>query len=289
MSKNSHLTLYITTQGFNPEDFKIMAKGKLKIPLTLPLKLGDHHAYEVNGVDGTILRENGGISKKKYKNDPNLEEVRANGSEFGGASTMASSIRRALITIEHLKDFNYFNKLRTISEKIRSFDESNLQGERSVTLTKYKSMLQGFDLNDKNIFAFVVKSLPSCVISREDLTATINFTDLYPKITLMNPWELPVYRFYFCMAVVKDKRYTKYGYQDENDAIRFSNACQKTGWLSYQENFSASELKLKFNDNSIIDESCTLVVAVGIEFGKLMSFTEVKTQNAGCAKIVGVG
>ena len=146
-----------------------MAKIKLNFPLTN--SLGDHSMYLMHGVEKTILRAKGGPNLRQVRTMPKLEKMRNNGSEFGGASKLAGSIRRTLYAVNALADFNYSGSLRAIAKSIQKMDTTSRHGQRDLLLSQYANMINGFNLTKKNPFDTIVTTSPTTTISRDQYKA----------------------------------------------------------------------------------------------------------------------
>jgi hypothetical protein len=265
-----------------------MAKVKLNFPLTN--SLGDHSLYQMHGVDKTILRSKGGPTADQYNTLPQFETTRGNCTEFGGASKMAGNIRRALYAVKHLADFNFKSALLTIAQDIQTYDVLNFAGKRAITLSRYQAMIKGFNLNKENVFDAVVNASPAFSITRNELKANLQFPDLYPGSNFANPNKLPVYRFIISLGVVADMVWTSTGYIQQNEAVKFNPVQITTAWLSALQVFPATAFELQLRDDTVFDDSCTLVLAIGIEFGSGGRNGVVKgVKYAGCAKVLGMG
>ena len=264
-----------------------MAKVKLNLPLTN--SLGDLSIYKMHGVDKTIIRSKGGPTVEQYNTLPQFETTRENCSEFGGASKLAGSIRRGLYAVNHLADFNFKYALLNISRDIQKFDVINPPGQRSITLSRYPSMIKGFNLNKENVFDSVVNASPAFSIDRNNLKANLQFPYLFPGSNFSNLKKLPMYRFIISLGVVADMVWTSNGYVQQNEAVKFNPAQVTTAWLSAMEVFTARGFELQLREETVFDNSCTLVLAIGIEFGSAGKNGIVKgVKYAGCAKVLGV-
>src|SRR5437660_871350 len=107
-----------------------MAKVSFDFPMSN--KLGDYSIYRMKGSKKFIIRSKGGASKRKIKTAPEFEDTRQNNKEFGGRSTTASNIRKVLIRVNHLADYNFINGLRSLANDIQKMDVINQLGQRCL-------------------------------------------------------------------------------------------------------------------------------------------------------------
>lgn len=265
-----------------------MAKIKLNFPITN--SLGDHSMYKMHGVEKTILRGKGGPNRRQVRLYPQLEKMRNNGSEFSGASKMAGSIRRALYAVNHLADFNCSTSLTAIALGLRNYDVTSLHGQRRFLLSQYASMLQGFNLNKEIPFDKMVMASPAYKIFRDAYRAELSFCELFQESNLMNPKGLGYYNIIASLAIATDMVWTKNGYVPKNNDISFHPVQESTGWISTQQGLPPTTFNLQLPANNIIDETCTLILALGIDFGYATGNGEVQSvKYAGSAKILAVG
>ena len=269
-----------------------MAKAKITLPLTS--SLGDYSLYKMHGVDKMILRQKGGVSKHQYNTLPKYEVIRQNGKEFGGASRMASGIKAAMIYVDRLADYNYISSLVTLAKHLQTNDKVHARGFRSLLLSGQPGIIKGFSLNKKNCFDSVVSSSPLFSIDREKVVATVQFPELLPGLNLQNPKDLPMFKLIISLGVVDDLVRGAKQYKTINDNSGYCRNLKATPWHSYSKSLPATMLRVDLQNelHSLEDfnDHCTLVLAVGIEFG-VMDRNGIVTgvKYAGSAKVLEVG
>ena len=166
-------------------------------------------------------------------------------------------------------------------------DLDNPHGTRSILFSKYKSILEGFNLNHAHPFDSVITQPISSEIKRSDCSATIQIAPLYPKINFMNPWKLPKYRFTLALGLIPDLIKGEKGYNPVNALMKFSPEQSSSDWMDPDQISPPLLLGIKLSNSTILDDSGTLVLSVGIEFQRALSGYMLRPPKPlGCAKLL---
>ena len=265
-----------------------MAKVTMNLPLTNAL--GDFSLYQMEGVPKLIIRAKGGPTKDQIANEPQFERLRNSQSEFSGAGKAIGMIMDTTRGLNHLADHAFGGMLTKICRLIQTKDTVADPGKRPILFSKYGKMLEGMNFNDRKPIDSVLKHLPDFTISRDEHKATVYFTELFPGVNLLNPWNHPLYRLLVSFGVLQDMVLTKRGYEVTNRGIIMNKAHVITDWHSSNTPLAASILELTLPNNTILDANSSLVLSVGIEFGRMISNSvSERVKKAGCGKIIGIG
>ena len=264
-----------------------MAKASLNFPISS--KLGNYSVYTMKGVDKVILRSKGGPSSEQIESDPAFAFMRQNMSEFGGCGKASARVMDVCYGIKHLADYNFSGTITKVCKIIMKTD-SGITGTRAILFSKYGGLLEGFNLNKVNTFDAVVRQSPTVIFSRTDLKATLEFPDYYPDVNFITPWKFPIYRFIIVFGIIPDMIFNGKGYAPANSQMTFNPMQYRTDWI----NTSVQNLKfsheIRLEDGTILDDTGTLAVSVGIEFGRVITNSIIEpVKYAGCGKILGVG
>ena len=156
-----------------------------------------------------------------------------------------------------MADFNLNGELTKILMYIKKQDLVGDVNERGVYITRNKRMLEGFSTSRKAPFDAIVKTPVIYSVIRDELRAVVEFPELQQGINY-SPGEYSYYPVQY-----------------------------RTEWSKPGVGFLPVELKLC--PSIIIDDSCTIVLSVGIEFGNAYLngiIEEVKYMSGG--KILGL-
>ena len=265
-----------------------MAKAALNFPFSN--SLGDYSAYKMKGSDKIILRAKGGASKIKIKTDPAFERVRRNNAEFAGCSKAVSYIQRAFHGIRHLSDHNITGSLVKISKIIQKLDTENNHGERSILFSRHKNILGGLNFNNHPGFDAVVNLSPGFVFSRSAYRVSLLFPELFPGINLHCPANVTHYRFISVLGIIPDVVYSGDGYMQASEAIRYNPVSYMSDWYKTDAVSPEKVVEISLAGDSYLDDSGSLIVSVGIEFGRMVTNTLIEpVKHSGCAKVLGLG
>lgn len=265
-----------------------MAKASPNIPGNTPpsFKMEGYSVYTTrNGK--TIIRAKGGPSGKELKTSPAYATTRNNNSEFGGASTAASLLGEALVSIKHLNDDNIQGALTGLIKSIFELDPG-VPGSRPVVFSRAKHLIEGFQLNNTNNFDSVLKTPVTFSIDRTEHLAVLQLPQLSPGRNFTSPWAYPFFRFRINLGIVRDMTLMEgFGYKPILEDVMGYTGTFDTEWYPSSTQIIGQEVGLQILD-AVFDESCHLVLSIGIEFAT-MAYGKIKpVRNAGCAKILGM-
>lgn len=249
--------------------------------------IGGLSAYNLPGVDGTVLRTKGGGDKKKILTAASCKLTRQNAAEYGACGKMGGSIRRSMLPMVPLADHNFVSNLNALAKIIQLLDTEGHRGERSIALSGRKEYLRGFSLNKNTAFESIVRHPLEYQIDRGAGKAVVLLPELMQGVNLMTSRQYPVFRFLVNLGCVADRTFGLKGYLNEED---MESCCFYTGWHHTQALFEAREVLVELKDPSAIGDTTTLILSVGIQMGTPVSDLVVNpAKHGGCAKIIGVG
>ena len=246
-------------------------------------------AYRMRGSDQIILRKKGGATKAKIKMHPNFALTRQNNAEFGGCSRAGTAIRRAISPVIQLAETRIVGQLNALTRVILALDPVNARGERSISFSQHRQLLEGYCLNRQLFFNTVVRNPVGCAIFRETGSANILIPGLVPGVNLYTPPQYHMYRFIMVLGVVPDMVYKSTGYEPAAP-VKYHPANIKTDWYPVKEPQGEQSFDLQLDHFTTLAATHTLVLAMGIEFGYPVSNTIISpVKHAGTAAILATG
>lgn len=119
--------------------------AKQKGPLKVKGSLGDLTFYKSQ--DGYLIRERGGIDKKRIASDPAFQRTRENNSEFGRAGKAGQLFRKAFNTLlVNSADNRMTSRLHKLMVKVIQTDLVSGRGMRNV-IDGEAELLKDFEFN----------------------------------------------------------------------------------------------------------------------------------------------
>jgi len=246
--------------------------------------------YTRKGSDKVFVRTKGGPSKNKIKRNPEFANVRRNNREFGGCSTMSHNIRYSFYGLHHVADYNLSSTLCSLCKTIQKLDTDGVWGERSIRLSKYRSLLSGFEFNRINRFSSIFRIMPVWNIDRYTQQCIMNIPAFDCSYGLQLPGQYSSFRLVVVLGVVSDLQInaSKSRYEPTHgDKIRnFSRA--ETPWFSTKASIQEQQLIVKIKDlPELFKDDDTLVLSIAIEFGTLDALgNQIPLKNAGAGMIL---
>lgn len=252
--------------------------------------------YTKRGSDKVIMRSKGGPSKQRIATGHEFEKLRDHQKEWGACVLFAKQMKQALGSSYAMADYNLAPVMTGIGKKLMKLDTVNKVGERRLYLTSYRQALEGFDMNKAYPLTTVLRVLPTAVINREELSASVTFPRIVTQKDLLNVQNLPYFRLRVTLGAISDLGFDPQNlfnnYSPLNPILHGISALRDTKWLPANNLLEACTLDVEFNKElrQELSENVTLLVSVAIEFGQVGfggQITEVK--YAGCGKIILAG
>jgi hypothetical protein len=249
--------------------------------------------YTRKGSDEVFVRTKGGASKNSIKRRPELVNIRKSNLEFGGCSKMSKEIRQTFSSIAHVADYNLSSVLNSLAKNIQKADTVNPVGERSISLSAYKSYLNGFDFNKTYRFDSVLRVPLQWDIERQTQQATVDIPDFACSFGLYLPGNYSLFRIGITLGIATDLKLNdnKSGYEPTQPKLNLGHQQRFTTWYSTQASVPQQQLELTIPDNGeLFTDNDTLILCVAIEFGTLDAFgNPTPLKHGGAGKILGVG
>lgn len=251
--------------------------------------LGELSGYTRSGSQKSFIRAKGGASKEKMKTDPALELTRQNASEFGGCGKAAGSVRQALAPVSHLKapGFNINPTITRMTKAIQLLDEEGERGKRSIRFSRYKELLEGFNLHPQSPLNNVLTTQIICSIDRDAGVARISIPQLYSGINLLLPWPEQAFRFIIHVGVVPDMEYGSLGYQSVSLSKLPYAPTVYTAWQFVNKVYDGADFTIAIQNREALLPNHTILLSAGIEMGVAISDNFIMpVKKKGCARIL---
>lgn len=247
--------------------------------------------YKRKDLDKIIVRTKGGATKDQIKNRSSFINTRRINKEWEGVTGMTRDIRRNIYVLKHLADYNFTGALNSLGKKMEYADTKNGWGKRSVLLSQCHYMLEGFNLNKRIVFDTVLRQPIECVIDRESNTVQLSIPAIHPAINFVNPGKNPLYRFVLMAGFVSDLIYNekRKEYLSATEAVPAS-VFTCTDWVSVKKEMEAQQILLQTSETFVLEESVSIIVTVGIEFGIPVEDGSIRyVPYSGSAKVLKMG
>lgn len=249
--------------------------------------------YTRRGSDKVIMRSKGGPSKQRMATGQEFEKLRNHQKEWGACVLFAKQIKHALGSSYALADYNLAPVMTGIGKRLMKLDTVNPIGERRLYLTSYRQALEGFDMNKNYPLNTVLRVLPTGIINREELSATVSFPRIVTEKDILNVRNLPYFRLRMTLGVISDIGFDPQNlfnnYSPLNPMLHGISALSDTDWMPANNLIESCTLHVGLNKElrQELSENVTLLLSVAIEFGEVGfggQITEVK--YAGCGKVI---
>lgn len=167
--------------------------------------IGGISFYQSGGED--LARTATGPSKERIATDPAFVRTRENNAEFGGSATAAKAIRLALLTpLQTMSDAKLAARLTKMFKEINA-RSTGIRGQRPVTLSANRIVLENLEFNSKASFSSVFNA-PFTVTNNAGRTqGTITIPNFVPSTLIQAPTGATHFRLMSAIGVVSDYVY----------------------------------------------------------------------------------
>jgi hypothetical protein len=251
--------------------------GKLTNGLQFTGTVGGYTAYKRKGSDEIYIRKRREKSGKSGDQLP--PRVQENNSEFANCGRAAGCIRRSMLYVQHLADYNFTADLTSLATEVKVLDQVSARGQRNVFISSHPEYFAGFNLNKKKTFDSIIRHPLKYSIDADAGTANVQIPRLMQGVSLFLPWPVPQYQVIMNLGLVADQLYDA----KKNDE-RYSAPCAMatTGWIFSHQPYEGQsfELVLPLPEKNPANTGLSYVLSIGIE----MEITSLK-QSGGVSKV----
>ena len=245
-------------------------------------------AYKMRGSDRIIIRMKGGSSKEQIKTHPNFASVRKNNAEFGASAKAAACIRNAIVFVKHLADPGSTGRLNSLCKTILKQDRVNHRGQREISFTKHRQLLEGFNFNKELLLNGVIRHPLSCTLNRNTGSASVIIPALMPGVNFYNPPQYFLCRFIITLGLVPDIIFKTDSYLPIPELNMRKTIY--TEWFSTRKPLDEQGFDLQLEMLTDLADSNTMLLAIGVEYGQAESNNVIgPVKYGGCASIVATG
>ncbi len=265
----------------------------VKGPIVLTGSLSNISFYTRRGSDKVIARTKGGASKEKIKTSSKFEGLRKQQKEWSACAKFGSVTRFAFGGLHRMADYNLTPVLNGLAKELQKSDTLHPVGERAIYLSKFKHTLENFQLNRQYPFNTVLRVLPVTSVNRETGTAIVTFPRINASTDIYNLQIQPFFRLIITMGVISDIEFSV-----QNNVflplVPEVNGITETftgEWNNSSAVIDEHNVELILDTETLakLDERCTLILCVAIEFGKLNILNQPEAvKYAGCARVMKV-
>lgn len=164
--------------------------------------IGGVSFYKSDGKD--LARVANGPSKDKIQNSDNFVRTRENNSEFGGSATAGKSLRLSLATsISTMGDKRITSRLTALFKDICS-RSLGTRGQRPITISTNRTLLENLEFNDKLAFASVFNAPFTFTNNAGRTQGTITVAAFAPQTFVHAPSGATHFRLITSIGVLSD-------------------------------------------------------------------------------------
>ncbi len=251
--------------------------------------IGGISFYRSEGED--LAKTANGPSKDKILSDPAFVRTRENNTEFGASATAGKALRLALVTaIQSMGDPRLASRLTKIFKEI-NLKGTGVRGQRPITVSANRTMLQNIDFNGNISFSSVFNAPFSFTNNATRLQGTITIPAFLPSSFIHAPSGATHFRLLQAIGVVSDYAFnTTTLHYDPTDPL-----LNTLGNITYSAvtalgstatvNFS---LVTALPGTPTMTATSSVVQCIGIEFFQRIGTTDYLLAQGNCMKSVNV-
>jgi AraC-like DNA-binding protein len=262
----------------------------LEGPFAFTGKLDMLSAYRMRGVDKIVVRRKGGPSAEKIKTSESFKNTRYTMSEFGGCSRTGSYVRKAMMQLRRLSDYNFGSDINSVMRQVQLRDGTSEWGRRCITLSEHTRLLEGFSTTQKApAFDSIVRAPVYYTLNRADRSARVDIPELLRDINYFPQNNHAMFRLTVTLGIVPDVTYhvpSKEYLPPTWYSRRYNSISSSTDWSPSLEGMPHTTLELAM-DALPPDDAWTLMLSIGIEYGSFRQNRKIEqVSRFGAAKIM---
>jgi hypothetical protein len=253
--------------------------------------IGGISFYKSGGED--LARVANGPSKERIANDATFQRTRENNSEFGGAATAAKALRMGLVTVLQNKgDARLPSRLTKIFKEITNKGTGS-RGQRSIPLSGNRTMLEGFDFDERLSFSSVFNAPFTIVPNAGRNQCVITVPNFIPKDLIKAPAGATYFRLVSGLGVVSDYTYNAITgrYEPTDPTLNMLNVVAN-GTMTALNSATAVTFALTGvlpgTPAPTMTATVSVVQCLGIEFYQRVGTVDYLLSQDNCLKIVKV-
>lgn len=266
----------------------------VKGPIQFSGSISNVSFYTRRGSDKVIARSKGGATKEKIKSSANFEGFRLQQNEWKGCTAFASSLRYTFGGLYRLADYNLTPVLNGLAKNLQKTDTENPNGQRSICLSHLRYTLDNFNFNRQYPFNTVFRLMVSSAIDRSEASGTVHIPRIIALNDILNIQKLPYFRLIVSLGVMSDVKWDAAAseFRAATPDIHGISEVWTGEWCHTESVTDEQTIKLQLTDNdrAHFDDNASLILSMGIEFGK-PGFTgeTLPVKYAGCGRVLRVG
>lgn len=242
--------------------------AKLTSLLKFQGSLEELNAYQLEGVNGTVVRRKSSLTRQQVLTDPCFSNTRKINKETAGCSAAVALLLETLGVLRPVVDQSCCGRLNALLKVVQAADTQNPWGRRSVRLSQRPGLLEGFNLRKVQPLESVLRNPLHCTVDKAALSAVVELPDLVPGVNFISPQAPPLYRVVATLGAVPDLYYEERGdrYGPAPGYKRVIAQTALTGWFPVKGGSEAIPLSLQLPEAPGVDDF-SLLLTVGVQWG----------------------
>jgi hypothetical protein len=243
----------------------------------------------VNLHDGkTYAGEKGGANRDLIMNNPAFVRTRENMVEFGGCGVAVKALRLGFLNmLPDQSDKHLTARLMQMVKMVNRHDIEGTKGKRGIFFSETHTIIQKVVLNTLQSVAESLVKAFVCSHPVGKVDATLKVTDLEIKPILV-PQGATHFRILNHISTISDYEYSELTRCYEASSGFNAKSAFKYSEYTPIESKLTADLKAEFPVGTIIDDACTILECVGIEFYVSTNGKEYKPLKGGSMMVVDV-
>ena len=137
-------------------------------------------AYQLEGVEGTVVRRKTGPTREQIQSDPRFANTNKINKETAGCSRATGLVLETLGVLRPVVDQSCCGRLNALLKVVQAGDALSPWGQRNVRLLQNPHLLEGFNLRKVYPLEGVLQNPLACTVEKATLSATVQVPALLP-------------------------------------------------------------------------------------------------------------
>jgi hypothetical protein len=237
-------------------------------------------AYNLEGVEGKVVRMQGGPTKEQVQHASEFVNTRKNNKETAGRSVATGFIMAAFGGLRPAADQSCGGRLNALLIPAQEMDTTSEWGQRHMHLSATPRLLEGFTLRKVYPLEGVLHNPVYSTVDKTTASAIVDVPAILPGANFSVPKGLPFCRLVAVLGVVPDLWYTP-AFDHYFPHPQFTPVMAQTvygDWFPALEGTLATSLSLTLPQVPAVN-GYSLLLTFGVQWGTVGAGGSVKLNR----------
>ena len=236
----------------------------------------------------TYAGEKGGANRDLIMNNPAFVRTRENMAEFGGCGVAVKALRLGFLNLlPEQSDRHLTGRMMRMVKEVNSHDIEGIKGKRGIFFSETHTIIGKLILNKLQSVADCFEKFYVATHPVGKIDATLTVKDLLIR-TILIPKGATHFRVLNHISSISDYEYSELTHCYEASSGFNAKSAFKYSEYTKIDVALTADLKAEFPVGTIVDDACTIIQCMGIEFYRSTNGKNYLPLIGGNVKVIDV-